>query len=115
MVDSKGVWSIAFNGDGSMLASGGLGSTVRLWDVATGKPVGAPLAGHRDNVNSVAFSRDGTTIASGSADATVMLWDANVADWPRRACAIVGGDIESQEWSDNIRELFKGRTLCAKP
>ena len=35
-------------------------STVRLWDAATGQPVGQPLTGHTDTVISVAFSPDGT-------------------------------------------------------
>ena len=42
------------------LASAGDDDTVRLWDAATGKPVGDPLSGHTDGVRSVAFSPDGT-------------------------------------------------------
>ncbi|KAG2746359.1 WD40 repeat-like protein, partial [Suillus brevipes Sb2] len=51
-------------------------STVRLWDVATGQPVGEPLRGHTYSVYSVSFSPDGTRIVSGSWDMTVRLWDA---------------------------------------
>ena len=49
---------------------------MRLWDAATGQPVGQPLTGHTDAVTSVAFSPDGTRIASGSCDNTVRVWDA---------------------------------------
>jgi WD40 repeat protein len=55
-----------------------LDQTIRLWDVATGQPLGDPLQGHRDWVTNVAFSPDGQTLASGSWgswDATIILWD----------------------------------------
>jgi len=67
--------SLAFNPDGSLLASAGRDMTVRLWDPSTGEPIGEPLTGHEDWVSHVAFSPDGSFLASASWDGTLRLWD----------------------------------------
>ena len=69
------VFSAAFSPDGKSLASASLDNTVRLWNIANGKPL-ATLHGHEESVYSVAFSPDGKTLVSASEDKTVRLWDA---------------------------------------
>lgn len=54
------VVTVSFSGDGKLLASGGHDGTARIWDVATGKTVGEPIAGSGEfGVWSVALSPDG--------------------------------------------------------
>jgi WD40 repeat protein len=73
------VTALAFNQDGTMLASGGSNRTLLLWDVATRRPVGTPLVGHNGAITGVAFLPDGRTLASVSDfDTTLRLWDIPV-------------------------------------
>ena len=68
--------AVAFSRDGKLLAAAGGDGMVRLWNPATGQPVGAPLpAGTGGGVTAVAFSPDGKLLASAGADGTVRLWN----------------------------------------
>ena len=69
------VSSVAVTADGKKLASGSYDTTIKLWDLATGKEI-ASLRGHTAAVYSVAFAPDGKTLASGGHDDTARLWDA---------------------------------------
>ncbi|KAJ3376312.1 hypothetical protein HDU84_000381, partial [Entophlyctis sp. JEL0112] len=68
------VTSVAYNHDGSLIASASDDKTVRVWNPLSGALV-SELKGHSNWVNSVAFNHDGSLIASGSADNTVRVWN----------------------------------------
>lgn len=55
--------AIALNANGTLLATGSVEGTVRLWDVATSQPLGPPLA-HRYAVWNVRFAPDGHSFSS---------------------------------------------------
>lgn len=65
---------LSYSPDGKLLASGGRGLPVKLWDVASGS-LRASLEGHSKPVASLAFSPDGKLLASGSLDGSIKLWD----------------------------------------
>ena len=69
------VMSVAFSPDGKTILTGSMDETARLWDVATGRPIGQPLV-HSAWVTSVAFGPDGKAILTGCYDNTARLWDA---------------------------------------
>ena len=58
--------SAAFSPDGKRIVTASRDKTARLWDAATGKPIGEPLTGHDDVVSSAAFSPDGKRIVTAS-------------------------------------------------
>ncbi len=68
------VHDVAFSPDGRLLASTGYDRLIKLWDVATGKPL-RDLKDHSDAVYGLAFSPDGRLLASASADRAVKVWD----------------------------------------
>ena len=69
-----GVASVAFNNNGSQALSAGADKTVKIWDLAAGKPIRTigPLA---DAVSAVAYSRDFTQIGAATGSA-VKIWNA---------------------------------------
>jgi WD40 repeat protein len=80
------VTSLAFSRDGALLASAACiresndfsceQSEIRLWDVSSGAPSGAPLVVDDRFVSSLAFSPDSSILASsGGPDNGIILWD----------------------------------------
>ena len=76
------VYSVAFSGDGTLVASGsgpmhefGPGEpVVKVWDVQTQTCL-ASLQGHTQAIECVALSHDGNTVVSGSRDRTIKVWN----------------------------------------
>ena len=72
------VLSVAFNRDGTLLATGSYGGRLDLWDVATQARHGKPMRVADDGVLSVAFDPSGRLVAGGGATGPVRVW--RVAD-----------------------------------
>jgi WD40 repeat protein len=79
------VKSAAFTPDGARVVTASLDHTARVWDAATGKPLGVPLQ-HQGWVMSAAFSSDGARVVTASADHTARIWETRLdgtapAEW----------------------------------
>ncbi|HEY1471835.1 MAG TPA: hypothetical protein VGF61_22540 [Candidatus Acidoferrum sp.] len=82
--------SVAFRGDGKVIATGSQDTSIRLWDAASGKEM-AVLRGHEGYVDFVAFSPDGKKMASWGRDGQLLLWDLSVAPPTHRLLAKTTG------------------------
>jgi len=66
------VWSVAISPDGTWLASGSVDSTVKVWNIATGKLI--RNLKQPTGVTYVTISIDGNYIASAGYDGVIRLW-----------------------------------------
>jgi WD domain, G-beta repeat len=79
------VYSAAFSPDGLRIVTASADKTARIWDAASGQPIGEPLKGHQGTVYSAAFSPDGLRIVTASGDGTARMWDVATGKPDRRA------------------------------
>lgn len=84
------VLCVAYSPCGTMIATGSMDNTIRLWNAASGEPLGGLLSGHSKWISSLAWEplhlvKDGQTprLASGSKDNAVKVWDTT-----SRVCAM---------------------------
>lgn len=66
---------VAFNTDGSLLATVGTEKSARIWHAESGEPAGVELP-HPTSAFSVEFSQDGRWILTLCGDGKVRMWDA---------------------------------------
>ncbi|MBL1082359.1 hypothetical protein JK359_10250 [Streptomyces actinomycinicus] len=106
------VTAIAHSPDGRTIATGGTDSLIRLWDAASHRPVGKPLAGPAGTVTSLAFSPDGRTLTGAGDDHTVRRWDLRGGRSRARAgSAIAVGDTGPIVLGPGGSSFFSGTRL----
>jgi ABC-type oligopeptide transport system substrate-binding subunit len=70
---TDGIPCLAYSSDGTILASGSVDNSVKLWDPATGKAT--DTLGHTSTVFSLCFTPNGKTLFAGDDDTLIKVWD----------------------------------------
>ena len=104
-----GVETLAFNHDGTLLASGSRDAVITIWDVATRDWLHF-LFGHRGHVLTVAFNPAGTILASGGWDNTVRLWDVATGE---EMMLIQASEYGVESSIESVAFSPDGKTLAA--
>jgi WD40 repeat protein/serine/threonine protein kinase len=105
---SGAVYHAEFSPDGRTLVSCGQDGTVRLWEVATGRPL-RTIAAHATGVNSAAFSPDGRSLITAADNGQVRLWDAGTCSL-QATVAAHEGSADARFAPDGRRLLSAGRS-----
>jgi WD40 repeat protein len=93
------VRGVAFSLDGSELASGSDGMTVRVWDVAAGRA--GTLEGHISPVRNVAVSAEGSNLVSGFDDWKAQVWGHSCRA-SREHLAAVYRSTNQASWTERL-------------
>jgi WD40 repeat protein len=94
------VASVAFNGDGSLLASAGADNAVKFWHVADELLAGS-FSPHHYAVNAVAFRPNHLQLLTASDDRTAVLWDISDTSAPRKVFTL-GAETPVRQHTDEI-------------
>jgi WD40 repeat protein/DNA-binding SARP family transcriptional activator len=73
-IDNVGVYSSDISNDGRTIVTGGQAGP-RLWDIATGNPLGPALTGLNGFAGTVDMSPDGSTVVGADESGNVLVWD----------------------------------------
>jgi len=116
-----GTFSVRFSADGTLLASGGVDSTVKIWRVSDGALLQTLLIGDEltPNVFTVSFSPDGQFLAAGTdALRRIKVW--RVSDWTLFRSFSFGNEIfgygqSNLAWTPDSVYVTGGRTVYPTP
>jgi WD40 repeat protein/DNA-binding SARP family transcriptional activator len=73
--NDSGIYAADISNDGKALLTGAGSSSVRLWNLASGDPIGPAFNGLASTAQSVDLSPDGKTLVATDASGNVVMWD----------------------------------------
>ena len=116
-----GIFTVRFSPDGTLLASGGVDSTVKIWRVFDGALIQTLSIGDEfsPNVFTVSFSPDGQFVAAGT-DALCRIKVWRVSDWTLFRSFSFGSEVfgygqSNLAWTPDSVYLMGGRTVYPTP
>jgi WD40 repeat protein len=101
---------VAMSRDGQLVMIRGADRTVRLFDAASGTPLGDPIA-LPGPVVGASLRGDGLELAAQAATG-VGLWDLDPEHWRAAACRVAGRNLTRAEWDTYIGDLADYRATC---
>lgn len=105
-----GVNSLDFDPRGRTLVTLSDDGKLRLWDVATGKLIGAALPASNTG-GSVHFFPDGKHVLGVFGSGTGILWSVDPAAWAAKACSIAHRNLTPGEWTEFLGHR-RYRNVC---
>ncbi|ATL26021.1 hypothetical protein [Streptomyces formicae] len=109
--NTEAVTALAYSPDGSTLAVAGDHGTVRLWDIASRRPLGASLPTPGDSVIALAFSADGRTLHSAGEHSAPRSYAVDPKHIITSICARTNGGPSRTTWRKYIPEV-PYRDIC---
>jgi WD40 repeat protein len=89
--------------DGRLLVTTSLDGTARLWNAASGRPIGGPLTDASGDILGAAFVGDGSRVVVAHTHGGYA-WDVRPSTWERYACAVAGRALTHAEWEAALPE-----------
>jgi hypothetical protein len=86
---------------------------MRLWDVATVRPIGQPMNSHTNLMLNVTFSPGGLHLLSTGVEPDRRLWPAPaLTAWPNMVCTKLTQNMSQHGWREWVSSDIEYSRLC---
>ncbi|MGW3122842.1 nSTAND1 domain-containing NTPase [Streptomyces sp. NPDC001107] len=99
------VSALAFSHDGATLAVGTRDGSVRLWDVASRRPVGSAFSNPGGGVMALAFAEDDRTLYVSAQHMPVLTYSVDASRMATDVCRRVGSGLSRADWHRYIHDV----------